>query len=331
MTKLLPNFVSGAWTVTQLRDSFRSALSADKNSASLLLFFYAITERGWVEVRRDIIKWQSASAGREVVVFVGTDHAITEPEALTKMRSDGARVHLLTQYQGIFHPKVLWLAGKRNNTIWVGSNNLTHDGLLRNIEFAVEINSPTAPRELLQWAQRVKLASEPLDDALLASYESERRTFGNARSNAGTFTWTKRKEPPAAAIPAIRRGDLIVEIMPQETGLDGKQIQLPKASLGFFGMAGRVGESRLLHLTPADGEGGRDLTMTVFANNSVRLSINELDYRARPCVVIFRRIRPNQFEFEIVQRSIFPTRYKDLLNLCTIQTRVGSRRWGLAK
>ena len=116
--------------------------------------------------------------------------------------------------------------------------------------------------------------------------------------------------------------------MPLETGLDGKQIQLPKAAaVEFFGLGDHAGATRLLSLTQKSIDDVRTLRMTIFGNNSVRLSINALDYRDRPCVMIFRALDENKFRFEIVQRSIFPMRYGALLKLCQRQTRAGSRRW----
>jgi len=67
--------------------------------------------------------------------------------------------------------------------------------------------------------------------------------------------------------------------------------------------------------------------MTVFSNNTVRLSINELDYRDRPCVIVFHKGKNDVIVFDIVQESIFPTRYRKLIGMCKNQTREGSRRW----
>jgi hypothetical protein len=324
----LPTFVSAAWTVTGLRDSVTSSLASNKWGNKLSLFFYAVTEQGWREIRNSVQTWKSSGPNRHIVAYVGTDHGITEPEALQLMHKDGVSVRLLSNYQGIFHPKVLWLAGNAKNSLWVGSNNLTRDALLHNIEFAVQIDCPSAPPELIEWSAHVHAASVPFDEALLKSYGDERRSFATSRAAAGTFTWTKKKEPAAVAAPGVEKGDLVIEVMPLETGIDGKQIQLPKAAaVGFFGLADHAGASRRLSLTQKATSETRTLTMTIFENYSVRLSINELDYRDRPCVMIFHALSGNKFEFEIVQRSLFPTRYGALLKLCSRRTREGSRRW----
>ena len=118
--------------------------------------------------------------------------------------------------------------------------------------------------------------------------------------------------------------------MPRETGPDGKQIQLPKdAVVRFFGLDNRIGASRQLTLTPIGSQRPRALTMTLFANNTARLSLAELDYRDRPCVIVFHPTGNHRFAFEIVQRSIFPTRYRGLVRLCANQTRSDSRRWAI--
>mgnify|MGYP001558233723 CR=1 FL=1 len=183
---------------------------------------------------------------------------------------------------------------------------------------------------------------EPLDDAMLDNYEPERRAFAGKRSSAGTFTWSMREAPPqTSGARGLRRapkrprhtmvaqtGDLVVEVMPLETGLDGKQIQLHKAAaVQYFRLRNQMGASRQVTLTPAGSSASRTLTMTLFGNNTARLSLHELDYRDRPCVVVFHSKGQTKYEFEIVQQSIFPVRYRTLLGRCTNQTRQGSRRW----
>ena len=247
----LPTCTTGLWTVTSLRDSLLSELNSDKSSLRLAIFFYAVTTRGWSEIRREVLAWKKAQGERCIVAYIGTDHGMTEPAALGVMQSDGVDVHIVSEYQGIFHPKVMWLTGGLPNLIWIGSNNLTRDGLLNNVEFAVLINSDAVPPQLEQWAQAIHAASQPLTSELLQSYEKERAAFERKLAGAGatTFVWSRKKEPSSkrAAIPS-KKGQLIVEIMPKETGLDGKQIQFPReAATAFFG-ARRVGDSIHLRL-----------------------------------------------------------------------------------
>jgi hypothetical protein len=224
----------------------------------------------------------------------------------------------------------------------VGSNNLTREGLLHNVEFATLIKSVQRNPDLERWFQSVHGASESFDDALVKSYEKERRKYSRKRSSAGTFTWSKRGEPTTATErlrsaspitprqPQDQEGDLVVEVMPRETGPDGKQMQLPKsAAVQFFGLCNQKGASRQVTLIPVGTSQARILTMTLFGNNTARLSITELDYRDRPCVILFHKREHSDIAFEIVQQSIFPDRYRHLLLCCGNQTRTGSRRWAI--
>lgn len=340
----LPTFESALWTVTALRQSLVADVGADKAGTAFYMFLYAVTDAGWKEVRGSILKWAHAMQGRKVIAYIGTDHAVTEPEAVRHMRDDGVEVRLMVRYRGVFHPKVYWLSGPTEHSVWVGSNNLTGDGLLHNVEFAILLKSDTPHPMLAKWHENIHAASDLLTDSSFDSYEAERRDFAVKRSQAGTFTWSKREEPslPASTRHATRgqvtsaptratRGDLMVQVMPLETGPDGKQMQLPKeAAVSFFGLPDRIGASGQFTLTPAGTADSRTLTMTIFGNNSVRLSINELDYRDRPCVIVFHPVGSHRYEFDIVQRSIFPSRYASILAVCTRQTRSGSRRWGIA-
>lgn len=330
MATTLPTLTTAGWTVTALLESLQTTLRGDAAGRRLALYQYAVTEAGWRALRSAALRWQASHVRRELVAFVGTDHGLTEPDALALMRQDGARVYLLRDYSGIYHPKVAWLVGPQHH-VWVGSNNLTGDGLRHNIEFAVKFVSRTVPAELHRWADVIEGASVELDDTHLESYRQERRAFANRRSVVGTFTWSRRRERPGGHTPPVRQGDLVVEVMPRETGTDGKQVQLPvAAAASFFGLSTQVGASRTVRLKPIDDPSEeRVLTMTVFGNRTVRLSIAELDYRDRPCIIVFHRRDAARFTFQIISQSVFPDTYRTLLARCEQPTRVGSRRWGI--
>lgn len=341
----LPTLTARSWTVTALRDSLLSQLGADTRGREVRLYFYAITESGWKEIRGELRRWRSRMEGRRIVAYVGTDHAVTDPEAIRLMVTDGVTVRLMQDYTGVFHPKVVWLLAPRRSLVWIGSNNLTRDGLLRNIEFAALLRSQGTPRKLQRWAKEVHDSSVAFREELVKEYEAERSDYGARLAALGAFTWSRRekasprKSRRAARLHQIRgisraqrRGDLIVEVMPRETGQDGKQMQLPMAAATkFFGMKGRVGDTRQITLTPSWTLDPRELTMTIFANHTVRLVIKELDYGDRPCILALRRQRGGSFSFDIVSRSVFPARYRHLIDLCLPPTRRGSRRWGITK
>jgi hypothetical protein len=246
------------------------------------------------------------------------------------MKQSGVDVRIMETYRGVFHPKVVWLADKDVNLIWVGSNNLTRDGLVNNVECSVLIRARTVPNDFIRWVQEIESGSCVLSESLLKSYKEEREDFEKrqTKASAAVFTWSKKKEPKSSKGISARSGDLILEIMPEETR-GGNQIQIPKeAAKDFFGLS-EIGEQKEIILQPFGTTQRRRLIITVFENNTVRLSINELEYGDRPCVVIFQKTTGSHIVFEIVPQNIFPTRYKDLLRKCTRQTRRGSRRWGI--
>lgn len=333
MTTHLPTYLSGKWSVTAFKDSLISVLKADRSCTGLKMYFYAVTNSGWDRIRKPVLQWKGAARERRVKLIVGTDHAITDPSAMKWIQDDGVEVRLMLEYQGVFHPKVVWLQGSRNHTIWVASNNLTRDGLFNNVEFAILVKSRKIPTALNRWARSVESGSAVLTEDLLNSYEHERNDFESRRAKvrATTFVWSRKREPKERRkVALVTSGDLIVEVMPRETGLKGKQLQLPiAAASAFFGLKA-VGATRRVDIRPKDGSALRALTMTVFGNNTVRLSISDLEYRDRPCVIVFRKRGRIAVEYRIVPESIFPHQYRALLALCTNRTRKGSRRWGIA-
>ena len=72
--------------------------------------------------------------------------------------------------------------------------------------------------------------------------------------------------------------------------------------------------------------------MTVYRNNTARLVIQELEYRDRPCVIVFHLVGPDQYEFEIVRESVVPRQYRRLIEEhCDRKSRSGARRWGIVE
>ncbi len=331
--KHLPTWISGKWNVTAFRDSLISTLQADRSCTTLSMYFYAVTLSGWDQVRQSILRWKGDNEERSVILFVGTDHGITDPVALEQIGKDGIDVRLMIEYDGIFHPKVVWLQGSKRHIVWVGNNNLTRHGLLNNVEFALLVRAKKAPTALSRWAREIEKAGAILTPALLNSYKSQRLKFEKERARARmvNFTWSKRSRlATKKPIPAAESGSLIVEVMPRETGADGKQLQLPvKAALAFFGVEG-AGTNRIITLQAKTSSSGRQIKISVFRNHTVRVVISDLEYGDRPCVLVFRKVSNDHFEYEIIEKSIFPKRYECLLALCTEKTRSGSRRWGNA-
>ena len=331
MNRHLPTGSFARWDVTAFKDSLISTLKDDneKDDANLRLYFYAVTMRGWDEIRGGIRRWMKFHRRRNVVAYVGTDHAITDPQGLESMRSDGVAVRIMENYRGVFHPKVVWLDRPARCQVWIGSNNLTRDGLLNNIEFAVAIQSDCAPQELQKWADKVHAGSTALTKGNLESYRIERRAFEQkrAKSKITAFTWSCKNEPVTGR-RAMTKGDLVMEIMPKETGIGGKQIQVPiQAAKEFF----ELEDSKVIILAEKNNRRSkRELTLTLFRNLTARLVINELEYRDRPCVILFHRTRPDRYNFEIISKLISPRRYENLLGICDRRTRKGGRRWGIA-
>lgn len=349
--------------MTGFLDSAKHLFITETRASEVRLYFYAATCAGWRQLSHEAMNWTSNVAGRRLTAYVGTDHALTEAAALEAMRDDGVAVHLLRRYKGIFHPKLLWFYDCGRGHVLVGSNNLTLDGLKSNIEFASLTQLSAADPHLDRWHQAVHSASDLLTDDLLDSYRTEKESFGKARAKAkvaATFTWSKRSSgdapvpPPAsrraqrASVPVsgvaagaprpqvataaagVQSGDLIIEIMPLETGTGGSQIQLPLAAAStFFGLPQADGAQVAVTLRNVETSDSRSLTMTRFGNSTARLVIRELDYRDRPCVVLFRRAGRRRIDFTIVREAIDPNRYRAALRACGPPTRAGSKRWKL--
>ena len=63
--------------------------------------------------------------------------------------------------------------------------------------------------------------------------------------------------------------------------------------------------------------------MTVFANKTVRIVISDLEYRDRPCVLIFRRMSEGRYEYEIVPREHFSGPVSDAVGTLYRENAIG--------
>jgi hypothetical protein len=342
----LPTFRSGSWTVTSFRDSLNSELITDRESNLLRLYAYAVTESGWNELRSAIIQWKNGQAQKKAIAYIGTDHAITAPQALKRMVDDGVQVRLMKNYSGVFHPKVFWLLGGRKHQLWVGSNNLTRDGLLNNIEFAIHIISEATHPAMEEWHRNVDLASIEFSEDLLRSYSREKQIHEEKARGVPSFTWSQKEERSAStsqlSTPISRAREstatpgrleerprkLIVEVMPRETSKDGKQVQIPKeAAISYFDCPAVAGKSIEISVCERNSGVTRNLRLTYFGNTTFRISVDSLEFSDRPCMIVFQRRSDNEYEYEIIARSIFPGRYRDLMKLCVNRTNKKSKRW----
>ena len=255
------------------------------------------------------------------------------------MRSEGVEVRLMRHYTGIFHPKVIWFVGNSGSTVLAGSNNLTEDGLRNNIEFATVMKLAEVDANLKTWHDEIHKASEPATPALIKSYAKEKEKYGQQRATSGqggNFTWskrtsgasTKRSNSQASTATDAASFKLILEVMPRETSEEGRQVQIPLAvARRFFGLGKTAGSSINLDLNNVDTQESRALVFTLNSNATARLSIRELEYGSRPCVLIFTKRKRGKFDFELVRRAIDPSRFDRLIAKCT-QVRP-ARRWKL--
>ena len=344
MTDMLPTMQAATWSVARFHDVLLSLLKSDRKAMELRLYFYAVTAQGWQLARRPARQWLGRVPGRRLVAYVGTDHGITDADALSAMQSDGVRVRLLLHHVGIYHPKVAWFVRKDGGgLVLVGSNNLSHDGLLYNVEFATVTDLKHRNASLSRWHAGVDRYAADLTTDLLESYRQERESFDSRRAAAkaaASFTWSRRTGSgrrrrvgggAGRSLGSLRPRDLLLEIMDRETGSGGTQIQIPmSAARPFFGLANRAGAGQQVQLRNKTTGQRRSLRMTRYANHTTRLVIHELDYRDRPCVILFRRQKSGIFAFEIVRESLEPRRYRTLIRQCDAPTRSGSRRWAIA-
>ncbi|PTY00566.1 hypothetical protein DB345_00230 [Spartobacteria bacterium LR76] len=291
------------------------------------MYFYGATQSGWDEIRTHAKQWLRARNKRTIEAYIGTDHALTEPEALTAMKQDGVAVFLLTCYSGIFHPKLIVFSSNKYKLLLSGSNNLTRSGLSSNIEFATAVKIPAGAERFVNWESAIHNSSNALSKTLLKDYEQQRnqRLKKLQKSNVPwQFTWRKRRKAAVRKGASIQpklpikleEGTLLYEVMPKETGPMGSQIQILKqVAIGYFGLPNRVGSSVSISLTNVTTGEERCLTMTYNSNTTMRLSIHEASYTERPCFLLFQPKRKKSFDFAVISEALDPMQFQFLDNI----------------
>lgn len=330
---------TAVWAITDFLSAVERVCVADKQSRQVRMYFYAATEAGWKRIRKSILGWLKTHHDGAVTAYIGTDHALTDAAALKAMQREGVEVRLMRHYTGTFHPKVIWFVGTAGSTILSGSNNLTEDGLRNNIEFATVTTLDQVDANLQAWHDEIHNASEPATPALINSYAKEKESYGQRRATSGqggNFTWSKRTSGASARTPRAKVSAaagsggprLILEVMPRETSEEGRQVQIPlDVARRFFGLGNTVGSSINLELNNAETQESRRLVFRLNRNSTARLSVRELEYGSRPCVLIFTKRGGEKFDFELVRRAIDPSRFEALIAEC--QQTPPDRRWKL--
>lgn len=348
---VLPTFRATDWQVADLYESLSEFLQADREYSQLNIFQYAITSNGLDLLAEHLKKWRSATHQRTVRFVIGLDHGLTDPTALKEILRLKFGLQLMMNYSGIYHPKLIYASSPAGKCkIWSGSNNFTRDGLLANIEFSVLLEAEKIPDNLLLWNKEIDKASVSATDELIDSYLHDHKEHNKDNEFLrNRFSWSKRTCPkigrkllPAktpktasgnpsrhASVPAIGKS-LVIEIMGKETSDQGNQIQMPLESLPFFGLKNQVGASKRISMRPSWKTQSRLLKMTVYGNSTCRLSLRELSFSDRPCLVAFSNYGSDKYSYSIFRKQSEPRQYKALLSILGKQTSEASRRWIIA-
>lgn len=323
--ELLPTISSPTGRLVSFYESLIEGLAQDSSGESIRMFYYAVTHGGWLEVRKSILEWKQ-TRGKPVFAYIGTDHALTDPDALQAMMDDGIEVRIMRRYSGAYHPKVVWISGRQSQRLWVGSNNLTSQGLRDNIEFAVQIVAEGTQPLLDAWFDGVHKGSDLLDDNLLKSYTVEREKYSQKKASIGKFKWTGRsKLPPHREEPAPPPipNTLYIEVLTETGG--GCEVQFPVQSLArYLGIS--PGDQRELRFEFPDTGDVVERQMSHNDNNTHRVYFGSLRGVQRPALLVITRIGLDQYRCRILTGND----YNDLINeKCTERTSSVSRRWGI--
>lgn len=258
----------------------------------------------------------------------------------------------------IFHPKFFEFKFSETSIWIVGSANLTGGGFVRNTELGVEVETargdPFEKQTEAAW-KAMRAGSEKLSVGLIRTLQKKSELA--SERDKGESQTDQSKPRLAAVVKAspkplfakvlelpepskrskifskmdtlsFRPAKLYLQILKYETGGHGGdhgyQIQLPVATLAtFFG----VGENETREASFRFPGETITVHLTHFGNNTHRLRLRPIRDIARPAIVVFKRIRADEYDCSVVPAKDYA---KTLSRKCKEQTRTGARRWGLA-
>lgn len=83
------------------------------------------------------LNWLPEEIAAHVEFIVGIDLGITTPSALKSLQSKGVDVRVYSEPGKLFHPKAIYLRSADEETLIIGSNNLTSGGIASNHEVSL--------------------------------------------------------------------------------------------------------------------------------------------------------------------------------------------------
>jgi len=328
-------------------DSIIEGLEEDFQGTELYLFFFAVKESGWEQIREACIEWMGNNEGR-IIAYIGTDLGITTPEAIELMIDDEVQVFLVTDYPHTFHPKLVCIFdGDGKGTIWSGSNNLTISGMTRSAEFGTRIDIDQQPQELIDWIQMVDEYSTEATPEMIVEYREQLALHrvregtdigGGGFGGLRRFIWRRREQSLAANL------HLVIEVLGEPGG--GAQVQIPTSMVNpnpardFFGSTCQIDNVVNISLgLRQEGEVNyQNRILRVFGNNTIRVSVGrffgvvELQ-NSRPCLLVFSHdgVHENgnrRFLLRRVTQAEEPWRYQRLINCLGSRTSAVSKLHG---
>jgi hypothetical protein len=200
------------------------------------------------------------------------------------------------------------MRGPAAHRIWIGSNNLTQDGLNK------------------QRRVRRRVTARGYSEGVAVVERGSHRWERGAERRVAEFVRNSSAGPsrPAASrqcrclcleSPARNRQAEEDRLLPAPVTSSWKSClkrpDLTETTSDSYESCDCILRARVptrssttIHLRSSRTREWKQLTMTRFANKTARLSLHDLEYRDRPCVIIFHR-RGREVRYEIVPQSTF--------------------------
>ena len=94
------------------------------------------------------LSWLPPKIAHCAQFIVGIDLGITTTDAMKSLQEQGATVMIFSEPRRLFHPKAIYIRSEENETLIVGSNNLTTGGIASNHELSIAVVRDKASEQI---------------------------------------------------------------------------------------------------------------------------------------------------------------------------------------
>lgn len=335
-----------------LFNELNSVLAGGRYTSLRILMAY-VSWDGISMINNELEKFYESN--NTVEMIIGLSDGVSDPDTLRYLIQRFPKSNIWAFHtrnvRYTFHPKVYLFENTDELMVFIGSNNFTSGGLFYNSECCMKLHTlkkenPQLCAEVNAIWDTYKSPHDPfssgnikkINHALLGHYAKsiKRRPrkhirdrkvpidnlFANIILPSPPVKRMKRKKFKSRKKILAGGKTLLMQVL-NETGADGTQVQIPRDVIStYFDLKTSGHQTIELQFI---GKNIRPAVVCHFDNNTHRISFPEVASCDRPLLLKFIKLSKYLYSVELIRGR----QYKNLITVCTKQTRYGAKKWAI--